>query len=163
MRRIGNGIVVEAHAEIQGETRPNRPLISAKPGDLVLLDRKTSWPAKVDLFKCRTCRTDDRYRQELLTPLVRTVREVKANLQFVVAQKMLWAEMVDLLPLDSTRISILSIKEAAFCGFDQHLIRSLTVGKCVCVKLFIGEPRGKQSARLRNVAVLRRNLISTLV
>jgi len=79
------------------------------------LDRKTGWPAKLDLFKCRTCRPDDCYRQELLTPVVRTVREVKTNLQFVVAQKMLRAEMVDLLPFDSTRISILSIKEAAFC------------------------------------------------
>ena len=91
------------------------------------------------------------------------MREVKANLQFVFAQKMLWAEMVDLLPFDSTRISILPIKETTFCGFDQHLIRSLTVGKCVCVKLLIGEPREKQCARLRNVGVLRRNLISTLV
>src|ERR1700733_13631682 len=126
MSRTGNGVLVEASPEIQGEPRPNRPLISAKPGDLVLLDRETSRPAKVDLFKCRTCRTDDRYRQELLTPVVRTGREVKANLQFVAAQKMLWAKMVDLLPFDSTRISILSIKEATFCGGDQHLIPSFT-------------------------------------
>src|SRR3984957_17539550 len=76
---------------------------------------------------------------------------------------MLGAKMVDLLPFDSTRISILPIKEATFCGFDQHLIGSLTVGKCVCVKLFIGEPGGKQCARLRRVAVLRGNLISSLV
>src|ERR1700674_360906 len=163
MRRISNGVVVEAQAGIKSESRPKRPLISAKPRDLVLLDRKGSWRAKVDLFERRTCRTDDRHREELLTSIVRAVREVKANRQFVVAQKMLGAEMVDLLPFDATRISILPIKEATFCGVDQHLIPSLTVGKCVCVKLFIGEPRGKQCARLCSVAVLRRNLISSLV
>src|ERR1700685_2892126 len=101
MCRTGNGVVVEAQAEIQGETWPNRPLISAKPGDLVLLNRKTSWLAKVDLFECRTCRTDDRHREELLTPVVGTMRKIEADLQFVVAQEMLWAEMVDLLPFDS--------------------------------------------------------------
>src|ERR1700732_5180953 len=139
MCRTGNGVVVEAQSEIQSETRANRPLISAKPGDLVLLDRKGNWRAKVDLLECRTCRTDDRYREELLTSIVRAVREVKANLQFVVAQKMLWAEMVDLLPFDSTRISILPIKEPTLCGFDQHLIRSLTVGKRVRIELFVSD------------------------
>src|ERR1700722_6341953 len=71
--------------------------------------------------------------------------------------------MVDLLPFDPARVSILPIKEATFRGFDQHLIRGLTVGKCVCVKFFISEPGGKQCARLRDKTVLRRNLISTLV
>src|ERR1700758_3698151 len=157
MRRTANGVVVEPQSEIQGDSRPKRPLISTKPGDLVLLDRKSSWRAKVDLFECRTCCTDDRHREELLTSVVRAVREVEADLQFVVTQKMFWAEVVDLLPFDSTRISILPIKEAAFSGFDQHLIRSLAVGKCVCIELFIGEPRGKQCARPGNVVVLRRN------
>src|ERR1700688_272680 len=163
MCRTGNGVVVEAQSEIQGETRTNCPLISTEPGDLVLLDRKCRWRAKVDSFERKPCRTDDRHREELLTPVVATMRQIEADLQFVVAQKMFGAEMVELLPFDSTRISILPIKEATFRGFDQHLIRSLTVGKCVCVNLFIGEPRGEQCARLRNVAVLRTNLISTLV
>src|SRR5580693_7155260 len=137
MRRIGNGIVVEAHSEIQGETRPNFPLISAKPGDLVLLDRKTSWCAKVDLFERRTCGTDNCYRKELLTPVVGTMRKIEADLQLVVAQKMLGAELVDFLPFDPAGVSILPIEEAPFRGIDQHLIWGLTVGKRVCVKLFI--------------------------
>src|SRR5262249_12384446 len=162
-RGVRDGVVVKVQAKVQVETRRNRPLISGKPCELVLVNVEGGRRAELDPFKCRTCRANNFYRKELLTPVIRTMRKIEADLQLMVAIKMLWVELGNSLPLESAGVTILPIEEATFRGFNQQPIGFLTVRKRVRIKLFISESRGKQGARLGNVAVLCGNLITTLV
>src|SRR5271166_3929414 len=79
------------------------------------------------------------------------------------AVEVLRARLVDFLPLHSIGVPILAVEESAFGRFDQQAIWILTVGKDVGIKALVGQLRSEQSARIRNVAMLRRKLISALM
>src|SRR3954463_16002674 len=116
MHRTGNRVVVEAQSEVQGKTRPNRPLISAKPRKLVLVDGKSCRCAEFDPLKCFPCHTDNVHVEELLVAIVRAMGEIEASLQLVVTIKMLRTGLIDLLPLRAIRVAILPIEESTVRG-----------------------------------------------
>src|ERR1700674_1992036 len=112
MGRIGDGVVIKSQAEVNGETRPHRPLIAAKPRELVLVDGEGGRCAEFDSLKCRSCHTNNVHGEKLLAAVVRAMGEIEASLQLMLTEKMLGAELIDLLPLHAIRVAILPVEES---------------------------------------------------
>src|SRR6202040_3699535 len=103
---------------VNGKTRPDRPLISPKPCDLVLVDDKSSRRAEFNSLKCRSCHTNNVHGEELLAAVIRAMGEIEANLQLMVTVKMLRAGLIDLLPLQAIRVAILPVEESTLRRLD---------------------------------------------
>src|SRR5262249_18406490 len=77
---IGDRIAIKPQPEIEGQPGPGRPLIADEPGKFILMNRKNCGSAKVDSLQGRAQSANDVHRRELLSAVIRAVREIKANL-----------------------------------------------------------------------------------
>src|SRR6267142_2612058 len=163
MRRVRDGVVIEAQARGNCETRSNRPLIADKPRRFVLIDGERGWIREGDAFDRSVRRAVDFHRKKGLAAMICGVFETQTCRELMRSCKLAGRKPIGFFPTCARAIPRLAVEKAAFCRFEKQSIAIVALRSDVRVESLVAELGNEQSRGADYVAVLQVSLEATLV